>query len=61
MQQVESSLIVDDAQHRIEKYRAAMSHRNPPRTRLLKLALTASILATFGLSCAVYLFSTHLK
>src|SRR2546430_11061652 len=50
IQDVESSRIVDGEQQWIEKYRAAMSHRNPPRRRLLKLALAALTLAAFGLS-----------
>jgi len=60
-QQVAIGRIVDGEQHWIEKYRAAMSQRTPPRRRLLKLALAALMLATLGLSCAVYLFSIHLK
>ena len=60
-QQGETSRTVDGEQHWIEKYRAATSHSNPPRRRLLKVALAALILATFGLSWAVYLFSIHLK
>jgi hypothetical protein len=60
-QTVDISRIVNAEQRWIEKYRAATSHRNPPRRRLLKLVLAALILATFGLSCVVYLFSIHLK
>jgi hypothetical protein len=60
-QQVGFGRIADGEQRWIEKYRAAMSHRNPPRKELLKLALAALILTTFGLSCVVYLFSIHLK
>jgi len=60
-QLVEISRLVDGEQRWIEKYRAAMSHGTPPRRRLLKLALAALMLATLGLSCAVYLFSIHLR
>jgi len=61
IQDVESIQILDGEQQWIEKYRAAISHRNPPRRRLLKLALAALTLAAFGLSSALYLFSIHFK
>jgi hypothetical protein len=60
-QDVESGRILDGEQQWIEKYRAAISHRNPPHTRLLKLALAALTLAAFGLSSALYLFSIHFR
>jgi hypothetical protein len=57
---VENCRIIDQEEEWIEKYRAAISHRERP-TRFLKLVLGAATLATLSLGYVVYLFSLHLR
>ena len=57
---VENCRIIDQEEEWIEKYRAAISHREKP-TRFLKLMLGAATLATLSIGYVVYLFSLHLR
>ena len=60
-QELENSRIIDAEQQWIEKYRSALSQRNPPRRRLFRVVLAAVTFATLCLGSALYLFSIHLK
>jgi hypothetical protein len=44
----------------IEKYRAALVHRNPPRRGVFRLVLGALTLLTLCLGSAIYLLHVHL-
>jgi hypothetical protein len=44
----------------IEKYRATLSHRNPPRRRVFRIILGALTLLTLSLGSTIYLFHVHL-
>jgi hypothetical protein len=59
-QTVENSRITDQEEEWIEKYRAAITHREKPK-RFLRLVLEAGVLATLSLGCVVYLFSLYLR
>jgi hypothetical protein len=54
-QEVESGRIVDGEQQWIEKYRAALIHRNLPPRPLCRTVLAAVILATLFLGSAIYI------